>query len=73
MTVNGVQLHCEQTGKGNHPVLLIPGALGKEHVLFHHVEKCKHFILGDLLRAQPTNENISREGVMLTPCKSNLT
>ena len=27
-TVNGISLHYEKVGKGNHPVLLIPGALG---------------------------------------------
>ncbi|XP_033625771.1 valacyclovir hydrolase-like [Asterias rubens] len=28
VAVNGVHLHCDQTGKGNHPVLLLPGAVG---------------------------------------------
>lgn len=30
--VNGVDLYYEQTGRGKHPVLLLPGALGKYNI-----------------------------------------
>lgn len=38
--VNGVDLYYEQTGRGKHAVLLLPGALGKyKHTPPFNVEK----------------------------------
>ncbi|GFN97537.1 valacyclovir hydrolase [Plakobranchus ocellatus] len=34
--VNGVDIHYEKTGQGEHPVLLLPGALGCSRTDFEH-------------------------------------
>lgn len=40
--VNGVDLHYEQTGKGKHAVLLLPGALGKYNATPPRLLSFKH-------------------------------
>ncbi|KAK3764905.1 hypothetical protein RRG08_025426 [Elysia crispata] len=34
--VNGIDVHYEKTGKGDHPILLLPGALGCSRTDFEH-------------------------------------